>query len=37
MATITSTAYFSPTMIPGCQLWLDGADPAGTGAIPANS
>lgn len=36
MATITSTAYFSPTMIPGCQLWLDGADPAGTGAIPAN-
>jgi hypothetical protein len=23
-------------MIPGCQLWLDGADPAGTGVIPAN-
>ena len=36
MATITSTAYFSPTLIPGCQLWLDGADPAGTGVIPAN-
>mgnify|MGYP000429324134 CR=1 FL=1 len=36
MATITSTAYFSPTMIPGCQLWLDGADPKGNGVISAN-
>lgn len=28
-----STA-FSPTSIAGCQLWLDGADPAGNGVIP---
>ena len=27
---------FSPTSISGCQLWLDGADPAGNGVIPAN-
>ena len=27
---------FLPTQIPGCQLWLDAADPAGTGVIPAN-
>jgi hypothetical protein len=27
---------FSPRQIPGCQLWLDGADPAGNGVIPAN-
>jgi hypothetical protein len=25
-----------PLTIPGCQLWLDGADPAGTGVVPAN-
>jgi hypothetical protein len=25
-----------PLTIPGCQLWLDGADPAGTGVRPAN-
>ena len=30
-----STA-FSPTSIAGCQLWLDGADPAANGVIPAN-
>lgn len=29
-----STA-FSPTSIAGCQLWLDGADPAGNGVIPS--
>jgi hypothetical protein len=27
---------FLPSLIPGCQLWLDGADPAGTGVIPSN-
>jgi hypothetical protein len=27
---------FNPVDIPGCALWLDGADPAGTGVIPAN-
>jgi hypothetical protein len=28
--------YFNPIDVPGCQLWLDGADPAGTGVLPAN-
>jgi hypothetical protein len=27
---------FSPTQLSGCQLWLDGSDPAGTGIAPAN-
>jgi hypothetical protein len=27
---------FVPTQISGCQLWLDGADPAGSGILPAN-
>lgn len=27
---------FSPTLIPGCQVWYDGADPAGTGTPPAD-
>jgi hypothetical protein len=27
---------FAPTQISGCQLWLDGADPAGSGILPAN-
>jgi hypothetical protein len=27
---------FSPKSIPGASLWLDGADPAGTGVVPAN-
>jgi len=27
---------FSPRQIAGCSLWLDGADPAGTGTPPAN-
>jgi hypothetical protein len=26
----------SPLSIPGCSLWLDGADPAGTGITPSN-
>ena len=33
----TSVSYaFAPTQITGCRLWLDGADPAGTGTAPAN-
>ena len=27
---------FVPTSIMGCALWMDGADPAGTGTIPTN-
>jgi hypothetical protein len=27
---------FVPTSIGGCQLWLDGVDPAGTGTSPSN-
>jgi len=34
--SIKNTSYFNPTLISGCALWLDGADPAGTGVIPAN-
>jgi len=37
--TLTKTVYytqFSPKSIPGASLWLDGADPAGTGVVPAN-
>ena len=30
-----SSSYFFPTAISGCALWLDGADPAGNGVIPA--
>lgn len=26
----------TPLSIPGCQLWLDGADPSGTGTAPAS-
>jgi hypothetical protein len=33
---VTANPFFSPTQISGCQLWLDGADPAGNGVIPAN-
>jgi len=32
----TTTTTFSPTSIAGCALWLDGADPAGTGIVPAS-
>ena len=31
-----SIKYWSPTRISGTQLWLDGADPAGTGVAPSN-
>jgi hypothetical protein len=35
--SIKTTPYgFIPTQVSGCVLWLDGADPAGTGVIPAN-
>ena len=30
------SSVFLPTSITGCQLWLDGNDPAGTGVKPAN-
>jgi hypothetical protein len=29
------TAVFTPATLPRCQLWLDGADPVGTGVRPA--
>jgi len=34
--SLKNTSYFNPTLISGCSLWLDGADPAGNGVIPAN-
>ena len=33
---ITLSPFFAPTQISACQLWLDGADPNGTGVVPAN-
>ena len=33
--TSTLPNFTSPLQIPGCRLWLDGADPAGTGILPA--
>ena len=33
--SITNVPYFKPTSIGGCSLWLDGADPAGTGTAPS--
>ena len=33
---MTALPPFNPKQISGCQLWLDGADPAGTGVAPAN-
>ena len=36
MSIKTTTYGFIPTQVSGCVLWLDGADPAGTGVIPAN-
>lgn len=30
------TGLLSPTQLPGLQVWLDGADPLGTGTAPAN-
>ena len=36
MAQLQEVFLFSPTQISGCQVWLDGADPNGTGVLPAN-
>ena len=36
MAQVQETFLFTPTTVPGCQLWLDAADPNGTGTKPAN-
>ena len=37
MATQTKEVFLTPPLsIAGCQLWLDAADPYGTGAIPSN-
>ena len=37
MTTTIVQNSFLPTQIPGCKLWVDGADPAGTGIAPANA
>ena len=34
MPILALTENFKPTSLTGCQVWLDGADPAGTGIIP---
>jgi hypothetical protein len=34
MPIVALTENFKPTSLTGCQVWLDGADPAGTGIIP---
>ena len=36
LGTSKSIFGFDPRSVGGCQLWLDGADPAGSGVIPAN-
>jgi hypothetical protein len=33
----TLPVFANPTSIPGCAMWLDGSDPAGTGVAPANN
>ena len=33
---LTTYSPVTPLSIPGCSLWLDGADPAGTGVTPSN-
>ena len=35
MSFVRSAYVFTPTAISNCALWLDGADPAGTGVVPA--
>ena len=35
MKAVPYYAAFSPQQISGCALWLDGADPAGTGVVPS--
>ena len=32
----SNPAFFTPTSVAGCTLWLDGADPSATGIAPAN-
>lgn len=32
----TKVSLFQPTQVSGCTVWLDGADPNGTGVLPAN-
>ena len=34
--SVINNPQFDPRLIPGCILWLDGADPNGTGTRPAN-
>ena len=36
IVSIPKTTLYSPKNIDGCQLWLDAADPAGTGTPPSN-
>jgi len=36
LAPPTANPYFNPTLIAGCQLWLDGTDPLGNGSVPTN-
>lgn len=33
----SNPAFFTPTSVAGCTLWLDGADPSATGIAPANN
>ena len=35
MSFVRSAYVFTPTAISNCALWLDGADPAGTGVVPS--
>ena len=34
--SLSETFLISPLSVPGCQLWLDAADPNGNGVVPAN-
>lgn len=34
--SIYALQNYTPCSVSGCQLWLDGSDPAGTGSAPAN-
>ena len=36
LAPPSANPYFNPTLIAGCQLWLDGTDPLGNGSVPTN-
>ena len=36
LSYVKSSPEFDPRLISGCVLWLDGADPNGTGTLPAN-